>query len=787
MRYFLLFVSLIWLSGVGYGQTPVSLPINFEGGTVTNDNFGDIQAGLNGFGGTEASVVSNPPAPGNTSVVGKIERFNQSWGGAFLNLSDNLDFASNPIITMRVFTNEPAGSVDVHLKMEDPDTGQPERFRVATITQSGVWETITFDYTGEPNAYNRMTFLFDRDQPATGTIFYFDDIEQPELLDGFELALPIDFEGNDFEGNLIDDDNFGDIGGGFNNGTVVANGFDDGAATVETNIQSAGNPSSKVGQIIRHAGSTTAGAYIDLPEALVLDLDPILCMNVFTTADVDTEITLRIEDSSNSSIFMESVALTTVSGGWDTLCFVFHNAPPTCDRLTFYFDRGNTGDGSASSTFLFDDIYQPLTPSSSTIFFTPGSQFFCPPSSFTFTYPEDGEYKWFDENGVVVATGPDFTTPLLGGTTPFFVQDTASVALPQTDVGPTLLGARNIISGPASIFFASNLENGFWYGVDLVQVIIGTPGPNCTYIVTGHNAMAGPPESITQIFANVPPTFPDNVQRTFEFENPIPMDLGDEMELTVTVSGSGCSLSSFTGYDNITPTSYPKDTNGGELTFTGYSAAGVTANTRWMGFDYQVSGDLLADPTIYQVNAIADCASPLPIQLIDFSVREDNGDALLIWSTASELNNDRFLLLRTVDGIEYETAGIVSGAGNSSTVINYSFRDRNPEKGLSYYKLRQVDFDGTKTDSEPVAYTNDTSGEFRLFPNPTHRNLTLSTALPYEQVDVIIYDLSGRVINRLNYGAIENQDFELEGHPGTYFVEILVDGERKAIFNVLKL
>jgi hypothetical protein len=783
MRYFLLFVFLVWLGGMGYCQTPVSLPIDFEGGTVGTTNYGP--GNFTSFVlPTTATVEDNPSVDSDnpSAQVGRIVRTSSSdYDGGYLDLTSPLIFTATSNICMKVYTTAPTGT-PVVLKLED---GPAFELITKSTTVSEGWQTLCFDPPGAPTNFTRLTFLFNFPTSGNGT-YFFDDIFQLAELDGFELALPINFEGLDNIGNPISDDNFGPLG----DGHLGANGFNGGEATVIDNpnqtTMGGANPSDKVAQIIRHSG-TNAGAYIDLPEALVLDLDPILCMNVFTTADVDTEITLRIEDSSNSSIFMESVALTTVSGGWDTLCFVFHNAPPTCDRLTFYFDRGNTGDGSASSTFLFDDIYQPLTPSSSTIFFTPGSQFFCPPSSFTFTYPEDGEYKWFDENGVVVATGPDFTTPLLGGTTPFFVQDTASVALPQTDVGPTLLGARNIISGPASIFFASNLENGFWYGVDLVQVIIGTPGPNCTYIVTGHNAMAGPPESITQIFANVPPTFPDNVQRTFEFENPIPMDLGDEMELTVTVSGSGCSLSSFTGYDNITPTSYPKDTNGGELTFTGYSAAGVTANTRWMGFDYQVSGDLLADPTIYQVNAIADCASPLPIQLIDFSVREDNGDALLIWSTASELNNDRFLLLRTVDGIEYETAGIVSGAGNSSTVLNYSFRDRNPEKGLSYYKLRQVDFDGTKTDSEPVAYTNDTSGEFRLFPNPTHRNLTLSTALPYEQVDVIIYDLSGRVINRLNYGAIENQDFELEGHPGTYFVEILVDGERKAIFNVLKL
>jgi hypothetical protein len=776
MRYFLLFVSLVWLGGMGYCQTPVSLPIDFEGGTVGTTNYGP--GNFTSFVlPTTATVEDNPSVDSDnpSAQVGRIVRTSSSdYDGGYLDLTSPLIFTATSNICMKVYTTAPTGT-PVVLKLED---GPAFELITKSTTVSEGWQTLCFDPPGAPTNFTRLTFLFNFPTSGNGT-YFFDDIFQLAELDGFELALPINFEGLDNIGNPISDDNFGPLG----DGHLGANGFNGGEATVIDNpnqtTMGGANPSDKVAQIIRHSG-TNAGAYIDLPEALVLDLDPILCMNVFTTADVDTEITLRIEDSSNSSIFMESVALTTVSGGWDTLCFVFHNAPPTCDRLTFYFDRGNTGDGSASSTFLFDDIYQPLTPSSSTIFFTPGSQFFCPPSSFTFTYPEDGEYKWFDENGVVVATGPDFTTPLLGGTTPFFVQDTASVALPQTDVGPTLKGSSDPQAITASVFFTSKISNGFWHSVDIVEKIVGGVSPHtCQYIVEGINLIQGASEFLlwNHIGAS------DNSQWTYTFPDPIPMTFDDEMELRVSVSGDvGCSISShFAGGDVIT--TYPTSTTGGELVFTSHTPI----PNHWMGFDYQVSGDLLADPTIYQVNAIADCASPLPIQLIDFSVREDNGDALLIWSTASELNNDRFLLLRTVDGIEYETAGIVSGAGNSSTVLNYSFRDRNPEKGLSYYKLRQVDFDGTKTDSEPMAYTNDTSGEFRLFPNPTHRNLTLSTALPYEQVDVIIYDLSGRVINRLNYGAIENQDFELEGHPGTYFVEILVDGERKAIFNVLKL
>jgi hypothetical protein len=91
---------------------------------------------------------------------------------------------------------------------------------------------------------------------------------------------------------------------------------------------------------------------------------------------------------------------------------------------------------------------------------------------------------------------------------------------------------------------------------------------------------------------------------------------------------------------------------------------------------------------------------------------------------------------------------MVNGAGNSSTLLHYSFRDSKPLKGLNYYGLQQVDFDGTVSWSEVVAFTNKTSGAFKLFPNPTSGIFTLYSTIQYGQLFVRIYDVGIRLSNR---------------------------------------
>lgn len=554
--------------------------------------------------------------------------------------------------------------------------------------------------------------------------------------------------------------------------------FDGGVGTAISNpVPTATNPSNYVGRMVRNAGTIYAGAYLATAANLNFSVNPIICMKVYSTRPAGTRITLKMESSSGAT--GDRHAFTTVSGEWETLCYDFSEVPANFNRLVFFFNSFNLGNGGPNSTFYFDDIQQLATQPP---LLTPGSQIFCPNGSLTLTFPGSGTYNWYADSGgntLLQAGSSTYTTPVLTSGTSYYVQDMSLTTLPPTDVGPTSKGSSNPVTGPASVFFTSNLDNGFWYSVDIVEKISGGGPPpyTCQYTVEGRNLTQGTSQSLTWNHIGAV----DNSQWTYVFPSPVPMDVNDNMELRVTVSGSvGCYISGhFAGGDVIT--SYPTPSSGGELVFTGYTPS----PNQWMGFDYNVSGDFI-DPTLYQVNAIADCGSPLPVELLNFTVRENNGDAILTWATASELNNDLFQVMRTLDGIDYETIGTVNGAGNSSSILQYSFRDRAPLPGLSYYQLKQIDYDGTEDLSPTIAFMNRAGDEFMLSPNPTTRDVNIRLGNRYEEVQVRISDITGRQLEHLMFQSTENLNFELQGFPGIYVVEVLADQKKKAVFNVLK-
>ena len=86
--------------------------------------------------------------------------------------------------------------------------------------------------------------------------------------------------------------------------------------------------------------------------------------------------------------------------------------------------------------------------------------------------------------------------------------------------------------------------------------------------------------------------------------------------------------------------------------------------------------------------------TPLPISLLDFNVRPVLNQVEITWTTASETNNDFFTVERSQDGREFIPIGVVDGAGNSNTILNYKLMDADPYVGISYYRLKQTDFDG---------------------------------------------------------------------------------------------
>ncbi|MDX2063817.1 MAG: hypothetical protein SFY70_12200 [Bacteroidia bacterium] len=115
---------------------------------------------------------------------------------------------------------------------------------------------------------------------------------------------------------------------------------------------------------------------------------------------------------------------------------------------------------------------------------------------------------------------------------------------------------------------------------------------------------------------------------------------------------------------------------------------------------------------------------PLPIELLAFTGQRAEGEVRLRWITAAELNNDRFIVQRSVDGFAFQDVGFVPGAGTTDAITQYSFVDfEAPAAGILYYRLLQVDFDGQMSLS-PVIELLENSGSgtpgrtWTVAPNP---------------------------------------------------------------------
>jgi uncharacterized repeat protein (TIGR02543 family) len=154
----------------------------------------------------------------------------------------------------------------------------------------------------------------------------------------------------------------------------------------------------------------------------------------------------------------------------------------------------------------------------------------------------------------------------------------------------------------------------------------------------------------------------------------------------------------------------------------------------------------------------------LPISLLSFTAEAvDNRVVECRWATASEVNNDFFSVERSKDGEAWEVLGTVAGAGNNHSTLHYSFADDAPYEGLSYYRLRQTDFDGSSSLSQVEVVHFDSAsaadGFALLHAYRSDAGLAFSyrATAPYLRLEV--YDVSGRLI----YGNVISNDDVQEG------------------------
>lgn len=104
--------------------------------------------------------------------------------------------------------------------------------------------------------------------------------------------------------------------------------------------------------------------------------------------------------------------------------------------------------------------------------------------------------------------------------------------------------------------------------------------------------------------------------------------------------------------------------------------------------------------------ASLDCNLVLPVELLSFEGRNDETGNVLYWTTATERNNNYFTIERSLDGIDWVLIGSVDGVGDSSTPSSYHLLDDHYQYTINYYRLGQVDIDGSRKDLGTVVIDN---------------------------------------------------------------------------------
>lgn len=167
-------------------------------------------------------------------------------------------------------------------------------------------------------------------------------------------------------------------------------------------------------------------------------------------------------------------------------------------------------------------------------------------------------------------------------------------------------------------------------------------------------------------------------------------------------------------------------------------------------------------------------ATPLPIELLSFNT-ELAGEAVNIsWTTASETDNDFFTLERSEDGVNWSMLAEVTGAGTTTVQKNYEFTDYNPMPGLSYYRLKQTDYDGQFELFPASVVLYEPDNLFKAFPNPTSGILNITTSSDLSNASISVKNLNGQTLQVGESTSSHQTALDISNLPiGVYLLEIV--------------
>ena len=153
--------------------------------------------------------------------------------------------------------------------------------------------------------------------------------------------------------------------------------------------------------------------------------------------------------------------------------------------------------------------------------------------------------------------------------------------------------------------------------------------------------------------------------------------------------------------------------------------------------------------------------NPIPVELSAFFAISTKEGALLKWTTVTETNNAGFNIERSTDNKEFREISFVKGSGTTTEVTDYSYTDKNVNAGIYYYRLKQIDLDGSFNYSYSAEVDINAPSAFILsqnFPNPFNPSTIIKFSLPVDsKVMINLYNTLGEKVDVLVKPRIEHR------------------------------
>ena len=218
--------------------------------------------------------------------------------------------------------------------------------------------------------------------------------------------------------------------------------------------------------------------------------------------------------------------------------------------------------------------------------------------------------------------------------------------------------------------------------------------------------------------------------------------------------------------------------NGGAQGQSGVDANGRGGGGGGRGANGATSGSGDKGRVIVEVNSFI-----LPVELSAINARLKDQAIEFSWQTATELNNEKFIVESSTEGEVFNRIGEIAGAGTTTEPQDYTFTHHTPSAGINYYRLKQVDFDGTFAYSKVLAINAPGSKDIFAFPNPAKDKITLQYDYSKGAGNIQLFDALGRRVNASIGGYAGNYEVKLPESlaKGTYWLKVERGGKVQTV------